>query len=105
MARRSSSDPRVQAVVEGLVELYLRSGSVNAMADAMVEAAPSLPRIHPNRLHSLLSGDPSRGVNDKTLDAVETALKGLRSFSLDGEGAEAEATRGLILTRARTADR
>ncbi len=103
VARRSLAEPRVQRVVERLVALYLRIGSVNAMADALAEAAELAgqeTRIHANRLHGLLSADLRRGVNDQTLTVIETALANLDA---DGPG-EPEppvggTTRAAILAR------
>lgn len=104
MARRSLSDPSVQQIIDRLVALYLRTGSVNAMAETLARAggndAPD-GRIHPNRLHTLLSADPSRGINDSTLSALESSLARLDGLESAGDGAAAgEARRAAILERA-----
>lgn len=73
MARHYPSDPRVQLVIDQLVERFLELGSVNALADAL-SAAANGARIYPNRVHGLLSGDATRSINTATLKAVEGAL-------------------------------
>lgn len=77
MPRHHLSDPRVQRVVDRLVVQFLRVGSVNALAEALsvVEDTQAVKRIHPNRLHSLLSEDDARSVNTATLEAIEVGLQ------------------------------
>src|SRR4051812_47698403 len=79
MARHYPSEPRVEVVVERLVELFLRLGSVNAVADALTHqaAGDGQQRIYPNRVHGLLTGDPTRSINTATLEALEAALDGI----------------------------
>lgn len=79
MARHYPSEPRVEVVVERLVELFLRLGSVNAVADALTDqaAGDGQQRIYPNRVHGLLTGDPTRSINTATLEALEAALDGI----------------------------
>lgn len=73
MARRMIWEPAVQEVVrDRLVPLYLRAGSVHALAD-LLNAAGVGDTVHPNRVHGLLSEDARRGVNDATLEAVRAA--------------------------------
>lgn len=75
MARHLVSEPRVQAAIEGLAALFLRLGSINAVAEALSGQLDG-SRIYPNRVHGLLSGDPGRSVNTATLEAIESALDG-----------------------------
>jgi superfamily II DNA or RNA helicase len=73
--RHHLSDPRVQAIIDRLVVQFLRAGSVNALAEALTnERAETGIRVHPNRLHSLLSEEISRSVNTGTLEAIEAGL-------------------------------
>jgi hypothetical protein len=77
MGRRTVADPLVQEVIQSLVNLFLRVGSVNAMADVLSASLPlgaSERQILPNRLHTVLSGDPNRSINDATLAAIRSAL-------------------------------
>lgn len=77
MARHYPSEPRVAKAIERLADQFLQRGSVSAVADALTAAlgeASGLPRIYPNRIHGLLSGDPTRSINTATLDAIERAL-------------------------------
>lgn len=74
MPRHSITEPRVQAVIGRLAELVLRLGSVNAVAQGLSQAlGHQAGRIYPNRIHGLLMGDPSRGVNTATLELLEQA--------------------------------
>lgn len=78
MPRHRLSDPRVQAIVDRLVVQFLRAGSVNALAEALTgDGAAAGLRVHPNRLHSLLSEDVTRSVNTATLEAIESSLSRL----------------------------
>lgn len=74
MPRHSITDPRVQAVIDRLAEMVLRLGSVNAVAQRLSQAlGDQAGRIYPNRIHGLLTDDPSRGVNTATLELLEQA--------------------------------
>ncbi|MGH3116633.1 MAG: DEAD/DEAH box helicase [Gaiellales bacterium] len=61
-------------VVQGLADLVVQLGSVNAVADQLSAAPGSGGRIYPNRIHGLLTGDASRSVNSSTLSTLEHAL-------------------------------
>jgi hypothetical protein len=86
MARHLPSEPRVQAVVDRLVGMFLRVASVNSMADLLSSAVDaSMPRIYPNRVHGLLSDDRARSINTSTLEALEQALDRLEAAPYGGE--------------------
>jgi hypothetical protein len=104
MARHYASEPRVQRVVDQLVERFLEFGSVNALADALSTAADG-GRIYPNRVHGLLSADATRSINTATLDAIDDALG--RFSEPAGSGAELRARiqRALAAEAANSADR
>jgi superfamily II DNA or RNA helicase len=74
MARRMVWEPAVRQVVRDfLVPLFLRTGSVNALTESLNAVQGGGERIHPNRIHGLLSEDARRGLNDGTLEAVRSA--------------------------------
>lgn len=80
MPRHSLTDSRVQTVVHQLAGLVLRFGSVNAVAQGLSEALDDQAvRIYPNRIHGLLTDDPSRGVNTATLEILEHACAALET--------------------------
>lgn len=80
MPRHSITEPRVQAVIDRLAELVLRLGSVNAVAQGLSQAlGDQAGRIYPNRIHGLLTADPSRGVNTATLELLEQACAAIKS--------------------------
>lgn len=72
MPRHAPTDPKVRDLVARLAMLLLQFGSVNALAEALTRAGDGV-RIYPHRLLALLSGDPTRGVNTATLDALLNA--------------------------------
>lgn len=78
MPRHHISDPRVGAVIDGLVRAFLQHESVNAVAEALSSTGDTMAdRVYPNRVHGLLSDDPTRSVNTATLEALERALERL----------------------------
>src|SRR5258708_31736524 len=82
MARLSVADARVRRLVEKLVPLVIEFQSVNNLCErlnaALANEHVTIP-IYPNRLHSLLSDDPSRAVNEATVTLVERAVAALAS--------------------------
>jgi superfamily II DNA or RNA helicase len=87
VARHHISDPRVQEVIGRLAAQFIRLGSVNALADALTAAQPGgSPTIYPNRLHGLLSEDPSRSINSATLEAIDRGLAALEPGEGTGDG-------------------
>jgi superfamily II DNA or RNA helicase len=88
MARHSINEPRVAGVVGRLVDLVMYYGSVRA-AQAALASTPTGGTagdvIYPNRLHALLSGELSRGVNSATLEAIERSLDSLEQPLAGGE--------------------
>lgn len=80
MARYGVGTPEVQSVIEQLlVPLYLETGSVAALAKTLNDAArhAKVNPLHPNRLHTILSDDPTRGLNQQTFDALRAAADAL----------------------------
>lgn len=75
MARVSILDQRVRDLVDNkLVPFFLAQRSTAALSKALNESLADGATIHPNRLHALLSGDMSRGVNEATIGLVEQAV-------------------------------
>src|SRR4051812_14631304 len=92
MARHLLSDPAVRPVVQDLVRLVLREGSVSAAQRRLVENLAddrSEGWLYPNRLHSLLSDDSSRAVNSETLEVLRRALSRLPAEVLEASTVEA----------------
>jgi len=72
------SEPAKQAIREGVAPLFLALGNVAAVTKALNEAlseAQEEPALHPNRLHTLLSDDLSRGLNESTLELIRRACR------------------------------
>ena len=81
MPRSSLSDPQIRDVINGcLLPLLAEHGSVNALTEALNQGLQSRgigDRIYPNRIHALLSDDPSRSVNQATVELVKSACASL----------------------------
>ncbi len=75
MARFSSSTPEVRQLVdELLVPGFLATGSVAALTRAVADLAGAAPgQPHPARISALLADDPTRGVNESTMDILRRA--------------------------------
>jgi superfamily II DNA or RNA helicase len=104
MARHFLNDADVRPLVQDLVAVVLREGSVNsAQASLMATLAPDKSEgwLYPNRLHSLLSAQPSRAVNTETLDVLRLALSRLPEEVRDLD--EALAASGQLRTDAQVA--
>ena len=109
MARHHLGDPRLKAVVADLADLFLRQGTVRGVAATLQEAlerAGDDRKVYPNRIHTLLDGEPTRTVNTGTLETVETALTLVTpvsgSVAADRRAAE---VRNLLAVTADTPDR
>lgn len=109
MARHHIGDARVQAAIAEVVHLFLRVGTVRGVAAALQEAlehAGDDRKVYPNRIHTLLGGDPTRTVNSGTLEAIEAALSLIGpanpTAAADRRAAE---VRGLLATTAAAPDR
>ncbi len=104
MGRRTLADSRVREIIPPLVGLYLRAGSVSALTQMLSSALPSQGadgKVHPNRIHGLLSADPNRSLNDRTLQTLEAALEALARQPVPEKEAQAAAKRRAdILERA-----
>ncbi len=80
MARQTLTDPGLRPLVERLVILFLLTGSVNRVQQELnrvLAEDPSQKWLYPNRLHTLMSDDPSRAVNSETVDTLGLALSRL----------------------------
>lgn len=77
MARLNVQNERVQRLIdERVVPLFFAHGSIGAMTKALngsLQGAGIVGTLHPNRLHTLLSNDLSRGVNEATIALTEQA--------------------------------
>lgn len=77
VSRASILSEEVRALQKALVALFLRSGSVNGLCGSLNDLLTTqgiTQKIYPNRLHTLLSSEVSRGVNAKTLELVQKAV-------------------------------
>ncbi|WP_296696463.1 DEAD/DEAH box helicase family protein [Rhodoferax sp.] len=86
MARLNVQSERVQRLIdERVVPLFFAYGSIAALTKALnaaLQTAGIAGTLHPNRLHTLLSNDLSRGVNDATIELTEQAAE----FALTQDG-------------------
>lgn len=86
MARLNVQSERVQRLIdERVVPLFFAYGSIAALTKALnaaLQTAGIAGTLHPNRLHTLLSNDLSRGVNDATIELTEQAA----GFALAQDG-------------------
>lgn len=77
MARLNVQSERVQRLIdERVVPLFFVHGSIGALTKALnatLQEAGITGTLHPNRLHTLLSDDLSRGVNEATIELTERA--------------------------------
>jgi superfamily II DNA or RNA helicase len=77
LARLNVQSERVQRLIdERVVPLFFAYGSIAALTKALnaaLQTAGIAGTLHPNRLHTLLSNDLSRGVNDATIELTEQA--------------------------------
>ncbi|WP_081063213.1 DEAD/DEAH box helicase [Burkholderia stagnalis] len=77
MARLNVTNEHVQTLISSKVlPLLLATGNVAALTKVLNNAAQATRlngRIHANRLHALLSLDPSRALNEATLELIEQA--------------------------------
>jgi superfamily II DNA or RNA helicase len=71
---------RVQNLIREVVApLFFVCGNTAALTKLLNDSANQLGlagTIHPNRLHTLLSDDPARGLNETTIQLIETAARG-----------------------------
>lgn len=77
MGRVFLHDDRIKNLTHSLVLLYLQEGSVNAVCTALNAFSPG--KIHPNRIHSILSLKENTAVNDRTVSIIEEAVKKISS--------------------------
>jgi superfamily II DNA or RNA helicase len=87
MGRLSLRDCGIRDLVgQRIVPAYLRFGSVNALTQALNEVLEQnhySERIYPNRIHTLLSDDPDRFINEETATLIQRALKLLPEADAD----------------------
>jgi superfamily II DNA or RNA helicase len=77
VARLFVADPRVRRLIEKLVPLVSAS-SVNRVCEHLNAALkPGQGSVYPNRIHALLSEDPTRALNQTSVDLIETAVENL----------------------------
>lgn len=91
MARFGINTSEVQQIVEGtLVPLYLELGSVSAVTKALNEAlgGGAAGVLHANRVHTVLSDDPERGLNQQSFDAMRLAADALAASRTDQRDAD-----------------
>jgi superfamily II DNA or RNA helicase len=77
MARHSLADPVMQRLADRLVELVLFTGSVRAAhreVERVLRETGDEGTVYPNRLHAILSADPTRGVNTATVELLQRAV-------------------------------
>ena len=95
MARRRVEDPEVRPLVDNIARLVLAEGSVNRtqqLLNGELASDRSEGHVYANRLHALLSEDPSKSLNPSTLSTIETALERL---GVDRAEAEVDGEKGL----------
>jgi superfamily II DNA or RNA helicase len=81
MGRLSIGNSRIRQLVEQrVIPLFFSTSSVNALTESLnkaLGAAGVKDTIYPNRIHTLLSDDPSRALNESTVTLIERALESL----------------------------
>jgi superfamily II DNA or RNA helicase len=106
VARKSVSNPEVQRLIERLVPFVVESGSVNKACERLNQAlagSNSPVPVYPNRLHALLSEDPSRGLNEATLELIEGAVTAISSTVETAQGGRgSEELRAMIVRQWRS---
>lgn len=79
MARLSIQSERVKHLVDTQVlPLFLATGNVAALTKLLndtLQGSGTEGRLHPNRLHALLSNDVTRSLNEATVDLTEQAAR------------------------------
>ena len=93
--------PVRRLVRDVLVPLYFRARSVQALTELLNDArSEGTPKIHPNRIHGLLSDDMRRALNESTVVAVEAAAAAVADDPDPAMTAQfVDAVRGRVLTR------
>jgi hypothetical protein len=93
VARRRVEDPEVRPLVDSIARLVLAAGSVNRaqqLLNGKLANDRSEGHIYANRLHALLSEDPSKSLNPSTLSTIETALERLGADRVEAAVADDE---------------
>ncbi|MBZ0235617.1 MAG: DEAD/DEAH box helicase family protein [Deltaproteobacteria bacterium] len=89
MSRHFIHDARVQRLVHELVvPLVLRHGSVNAACEWLKRRLADLGEeasLYPNRLHTLLSADQNKAINESTVRVLERVLDASSGSDLDAD--------------------
>jgi len=77
MARINVNSPEVQAIVEGLImPLYLETSTVSGVTKTLNDAVASEGlSIQQNRIHAILSDEPTRGLNEQSLIVLRKAYE------------------------------
>jgi superfamily II DNA or RNA helicase len=93
MGRLSIGHSRLRQLVEQkIISLFFSTGSVNALTESLNKALNSSgirDTIYPNRIHTLLSDDQSRALNESTVTLIERAFNTLNN---DGNQVEPSST-------------
>lgn len=79
MARHSIHEPAVQTLIrDGLVPLFVKAGwtigGLTAELNTRLDLIGSEERAIWNRVAAVLSGDPKKGINEKTFDLLSKAV-------------------------------
>lgn len=77
MPRLFLSAERIQRLVVQLIPLYAEAGSINRLSDLLnraIGADGDQKEIYPNRLHTILSDEPNRSLNEASIIAIEQAV-------------------------------
>lgn len=81
-----------------MTPLFWVSGNIAALTKVLNDSASQLGlagTIHANRLHTLLSDDPARGLNEATIELIEKAARAALASSPDHKAVAAQKEAGL----------
>lgn len=93
MARLYLQDPEVRKIADDLADVVIASRSVNAACERLSNALAGTGNsaiVYPNRIHSLLSEDATRALNETSVELIRTAVTTLKEagYSPDEAGSE-----------------
>src|SRR5262245_54843299 len=103
MPRLFLANERIQRLVGQLVPLFAEAGSINRLCELVNDAlgADGEQKIYPNRLHTVLSDEPTRSLNEASIVGIEQAVAALmKRRSSQGED---ESTLRTIFDKVRAA--
>jgi superfamily II DNA or RNA helicase len=96
MGRHLLAEPELRPLVDRVAALAINAGSINRLQQQLTAVLPadrSEGWIYPNRLHTLLSEDPSKGINTGTVDVLRRALDRLGDSPPASTGERADVLR------------